>query len=31
MIMELPREKEGRFSAFLLGGVLYTALILLLR
>jgi len=31
MIMELPREKEGRFGAFLLGGIIYTALILMLR
>jgi len=31
MIMELPKEKEGKFGSFLLGGVIYTALILLLR
>jgi hypothetical protein len=31
MIMELPREKEGRLGSFLLGGLIYTALILLLR
>ena len=31
MIMELPREKEGKLGSFLLGGLIYTALILLLR
>ncbi len=31
MIMELPREKEGKLGSFLLGGVIYTALIFLLR
>ncbi len=31
MIMELPREKEGKFGAFLLGGIIDTALLLLLR
>jgi len=31
MIMELPREKEGKFGAFLLGGITDTVLLLLLR
>ncbi len=31
MIMELPREKEGKLGSFLLGGLIYTALILLLH
>ena len=30
LIMELPREKEGKFWPFLAGGILYTALLLLL-
>jgi len=30
MIMELPREKEGKFGAFLLGGIFYTGLLLLI-
>lgn len=29
MVMELPREKEGRFLPFLLGGILYTGILLL--
>ena len=29
-VMELPTEKEGRFGMFALGGVLYTALLLLI-
>ena len=31
MIMELPREKEGKLGSFLLGGLIYTALIFMLR
>jgi len=31
MVMELPREKKGSFPAFLLGGVVYAALLLILR
>ncbi len=30
MIMELPTEKEGRFAPFLLGGIFYTGLLLLI-
>jgi hypothetical protein len=30
LIMELPKDKEGRFGPFLLGGVLYGAILLLL-
>jgi len=29
MIMELPREKEGKFWPFVLGAALYAAIVLL--